>query len=218
MRDAVPPCEMHYRGEAGTGRRTRPSRPSPRPSRSTPSKPPLNNLPATTLLECPRRRRLSKSVAKAPIAPERARRNVGIPRFPSRPIPARGAFATDLDTCPPRIVPGAPPAPPCRCSTATNLNERRRRSAAPAGKARQLFPRGPDFGEPSGPELTSEDIEVSFVNRFLKARPISFQYISLRLSSGRPPEIRRNCEIHQSILDVTSLFALRLIAIVSRVR
>ena len=165
-----------------------------------------------------RRRRLSKSVAKARIAPGRRRRIVDILRFFSRPISARGAFATDLDTCPPRIVPGAPPAPPCRCSTATNLNERRRRSAAPAGKARQLFPRGPDFGEPSGPELTSEDIEVSFVNRFLKARPISFQYISLRFSSGRPPEIRRNCEIHQSILDVTSLFALRLIAIVSRVR
>ena len=167
----------------------------------------------------PRRRRLSKSVAKARIEPGRRRRIVDILRFFSRPISARGAFATDLDTCPPRIVPGVPPVPPCWCSTATNLNERRRRSAAPTGKARQLFPRAPpDFGEPSGPELTSEDIEVSFVNRFLKARPISFQYISLRLSSGRPPEIRRNCEIHQSILDVTSLFALRLIAIVSRVR
>ena len=35
----------------------------------------------------PRRRRLSKSVAKAPIAPGRRRRIVDIPRFFSRPIP-----------------------------------------------------------------------------------------------------------------------------------
>ena len=154
----------------------------------------------------PRRRRVAQTGAHARIAPGRPRRRRDILRGSAPPHA-------------PRIVPGAPPAPPCRCSTATNLNERRRRSAAPAGKARQLFPRAPpDFGEPSGPELTSEDIEVSFVNRFLKARPISFQYISLRFSSGRPPEIRWNCEIHQSILDVTSLFALRLIAIVSRVR
>ena len=41
---------------------------------------------------------LSKSVAKAQIEPERARRNVDIPRFFSWPIPSRGAFATDLDT------------------------------------------------------------------------------------------------------------------------
>ena len=76
MRDAVPPCEMRYRGEAGTGRRnlsrrrpdrprhptrrSRRARPPPpthpeairadrhqRPSRSTSSKPPLNNLPGS---------------------------------------------------------------------------------------------------------------------------------------------------------------------------
>ena len=45
----------------------------------------------------PRGRSLSKSVAKAPIAPERRKRNVDIPRFFSRPIPSRRAFATDLD-------------------------------------------------------------------------------------------------------------------------
>ena len=56
--------------------------------------------------------RLSKSVAKARIAPGRRRRIVDIPRFYSRPIPARSPFATDLDTLPPRDVPGAPPAPP----------------------------------------------------------------------------------------------------------
>ena len=56
----------------------------------------------------PRRRRLSESVAKARIEPGRAQGIVGIPRFFSRPIPARSAFATDLDTPPPRTAPGAP--------------------------------------------------------------------------------------------------------------
>ena len=41
--------------------------------------------------------RLSKSVAKARIAPERWKRIVDIPRFFSPSIPARDAFATDLD-------------------------------------------------------------------------------------------------------------------------
>ena len=41
--------------------------------------------------------RLSKSVAKARIAPERWKRIVGVPRFLSPQIPARDAFATDLD-------------------------------------------------------------------------------------------------------------------------
>ena len=54
---------------------------------------------------------LSKSATKAPIEPERARRNVDIPRFSSRPIPARSAFVADLDTPPPRVATGAPPAP-----------------------------------------------------------------------------------------------------------
>ena len=40
---------------------------------------------------------LSRSVAKARIAPKLRKRNVDIPRFFSRPIPARSAFATDLD-------------------------------------------------------------------------------------------------------------------------
>ena len=51
----------------------------------------------TNVLAGPRRRRLSKSVAKAPIAPEHRKRNVDIPRFFSPPIPVRSAFATDLD-------------------------------------------------------------------------------------------------------------------------
>ena len=61
----------------------------------------------------PRRHRLSESVAKARIEPRRAKGIVGIPRFFSRSIPARGAFATDSDTPPPRTAAGAPPAPPC---------------------------------------------------------------------------------------------------------
>ena len=54
---------------------------------------------------------VSESVAKARIESERTRRIVDIPHFHPRPIPARGAFATDLDNCPARVVPGAPPAP-----------------------------------------------------------------------------------------------------------
>ena len=57
------------------------------------------------------RRRLSKSVAKTRVAPKRARRNVGIPRFFSRPIPARGAFAADLDTSPSQDRPRSPTRP-----------------------------------------------------------------------------------------------------------
>ena len=54
---------------------------------------------------------MSKSATKARIAPERRKRIVDIPRFPPRPIPARGAFVADLDTTPPRVAPGAPPVP-----------------------------------------------------------------------------------------------------------
>ena len=81
-------CEMHL-STSGSTRRGR--RPTPRhPSRG------------------PRRRRLSESVAKAPIAPRRTKRIVDIPRFFSRPIPARGAFATDSDTPPPLDRPRSP--------------------------------------------------------------------------------------------------------------
>ena len=59
----------------------------------------------------PRRRGLSESVAKATIAPERARRIVDIPRFLSPSAPARGAFAADSDTPPPRTTPTGPRAP-----------------------------------------------------------------------------------------------------------
>ena len=56
----------------------------------------------------PRRHRLSESVAKARIEPGRRRIIVGIPRFLSRPIPARSAFATDSDTPPPPDRPRSP--------------------------------------------------------------------------------------------------------------
>ena len=59
----------------------------------------------------PRRHCLSKSVAKARIPPGCAKGIVDIPRFFSPPILSRSAFATDLDTPPPRTAPGAPPAP-----------------------------------------------------------------------------------------------------------
>ena len=81
----------------------------PAPAWATPSGPrerrPVTPPPG------PRGGGLSKSATKAPIEPECARRIVDIPRFSSRPIPTRGAFVADLDTTPPRIAPGAPPAP-----------------------------------------------------------------------------------------------------------
>ena len=106
-------CEVHVSASGG-----RPGRPAPRPAGPvrSPQRPswspagprrPLANVPAG-----PRQRCLSKSVAKAPIGPGRARRIVDIPRFCSRSIRSQSAFATDLDNRPPRTVPGAPPAPP----------------------------------------------------------------------------------------------------------
>ena len=84
-------CEVHVSAPGGVRRGLRPPRGAP---------------PRGT-----RRRRLSKSVAKARIEPGPARRIVDIPRFFSPPIPSWGAFAADLDTPRPRNAPGAPPAP-----------------------------------------------------------------------------------------------------------
>ena len=66
MRDAVPPCEMRYRGEAGTGRRNlsrrRPGRPR-RLHRPTPPRPtPLTHLEATL-------RARSSHVTRRPLPP-----------------------------------------------------------------------------------------------------------------------------------------------------
>ena len=78
--------------------------------------------PATALPALPARPARdgpSESIAKAPIEPERRRRNVDIPRFRQRPIPPQGAFTTDSDTTPPRITPEAPHAPPLPVPHAT---------------------------------------------------------------------------------------------------
>ena len=103
------------------------SRRQRRPPRSPPSRP-VRGPPVG-----PRRRRLSESVAKAPIAPERRKRNVDIPRFFSPSILARSAFAADLDTPPPRVDPGSPHAPlrarPCHHDD-PRLRARRAFSAA----------------------------------------------------------------------------------------
>ena len=107
--------------------------------------------------------RLSKSVAKAPIAPERRRRIVDIPRFFSPPIPARGAFATDLDTPPPRTAPGAPHAPlPCPL-TRTIMTIPTYEPAAAAG----------------------DDRTHRFVCRFRRSR-VSFPPVSVKGRRGAP--------------------------------
>ena len=101
-------CEVHISapGAVRGGRRRGPRAPLARRSARCGRRPARGAPPGG-----PRRRGLSKSATKARIGPERARRNVDIPRFRSRPIPPRGAFVADFDTPPPRAVPGAPPAP-----------------------------------------------------------------------------------------------------------
>ena len=88
----------------------------------------------------PRRRQLSKSATKAPIGPERTRRNVDIPRFSSPPIPTRGAFVADLDTTPPRPTPQAPPAPLGRPQNNLPEPERAGPGSHEASSARQNPP------------------------------------------------------------------------------
>ena len=84
-------CEMHVSASGGARRGRRP--------------------PCGAPLRDPRQRRLSKSATKTPIEPGRRKRIVDIPRFFSPPIPVRSAFVADLDTPPPRLATGAPPAP-----------------------------------------------------------------------------------------------------------
>ena len=62
MRDAVPPCEMRYRGEAGTGRRNRPRRRPDRPRRPT-RRSRRTQRPRRT------RRRLEQTVTAGPRTP-----------------------------------------------------------------------------------------------------------------------------------------------------
>ena len=115
----------------------------------------------------PRRRRLSKSVAKARIEPEYRRRIVDIPRFSPPQIPARGAFATDLDKPPPEAAPRAPHAPPrsaepVQQAAAIPPVHCRRHSPGSAGRRGSEAPgssssSSPGFGSAGrrGPESTS---------------------------------------------------------------
>ena len=104
----------------------------------------------------PRRHRLSESVAKARIPPKHRKRIVDIPRFFSRPIPARGAFATDSDNRCRRGSPGGaprvgrrprrePPAPRRALRTRECSSNRcsRRQNARLEGKMRISTRKGP---------------------------------------------------------------------------
>ena len=86
------------RGRRSGHRGRRGDRPARRPARGHPPRP-------------VRASRLSKSATKAPTEPERRKRIVDIPRFHPRSIPTRGAFVADLDTPPPWVATGVPPAP-----------------------------------------------------------------------------------------------------------
>ena len=91
-----------------------------RPGRTTRGRPPRPT----------RGRWLSKSATKTPTEPERARRNVDIPRLRSPSIPPQGAFVADSDTPPPRVTTGATPAPSFQRPAATNLSKEQRRLAS----------------------------------------------------------------------------------------
>ena len=114
---ALPRARRGHRGERQArrgypgGRRTR------RPTRGRPPRP-------------TRGRWLSKSATKTPTEPERARRNVDIPRLRSPSIPPQGAFVADSDTPPPRVTTGAAPAPSFQRPAATNPSKEQRRPAS----------------------------------------------------------------------------------------
>ena len=103
-------CAWAGRCSGGAGaveRGTRPPRRCPRQRRR--HEPRRGGRPPSP--QGPRRRQLSKSATKASVEPKHRKRIVDIPRFYPRPIPARGAFVADVDTTPPRVATGAPPAP-----------------------------------------------------------------------------------------------------------
>ena len=115
---ALPRARRGHRGERQArrgypgGRRTR------CPTRGRPPRP-------------TRGRWLSKSATKTPTEPERARRNVDIPRLRSPSIPPQGAFVADSDTPPPRVTTGATPAP----SFTPRSNEPQQGTATPRQRA-----------------------------------------------------------------------------------
>ena len=106
----------------------------------------------------PQRRRLSKSVAKARIAPERQRRIVDIPRFFSPPIPVRGAFATDLDRIPRR---------PAYSAASASL---RGASADPPGPWGLSDPSGPaGLSDPADPTGSADPEDLPRIPRVSRA-------------------------------------------------
>ena len=122
MRDAVPPCEMHYRGEAGTGRRNRPRCRSDRPRRPTrqsrrrPTSPPTRPgatradrhgwPPRPTVLNNPSHHtRETHPDASATTLRTRRTRPSRPPPRPSRPTPSK----PHLNNLPPRTLRGGRP-------------------------------------------------------------------------------------------------------------
>ena len=93
------------RGRAPGGRSRGPARPI--------GMPPWSSSGSRRPSRGPQRRGLSKSVAKARVEPRCTRKNVDIPHFLPWSIPARSAFATDLDT--PRPGPSQEPHPHHGC-------------------------------------------------------------------------------------------------------
>lgn len=93
------------RGRAPGGRSRGPARPI--------GMPPWSSSGSRRPSRGPQRRGLSKSVAKARVEPRCTRKNADIPHFLPWSIPARSAFATDLDT--PRPGPSQEPHPHHGC-------------------------------------------------------------------------------------------------------
>ena len=95
---ALPRARRGHRGERQARRGYPGGRRARCPTRGRPPRP-------------TRGRWLSKSATKTSTEPERARRNVDIPRLRSPSIPPQGAFVADSDTPPPQVATGATPAP-----------------------------------------------------------------------------------------------------------
>ena len=121
MRDAVPPCEMRYRGEAGKGRRNRPRcryrpRRSPRPIPPRPTSPPTRpgatradrhgRPPRPIALNNPSHHtRETHPDASATTLRTRRTRPSRPPPRPSRPTPSK----PHLNNLPPRTLRGGRP-------------------------------------------------------------------------------------------------------------
>ena len=140
---ALPRARRGHRGERQARRGYPGGRQTRRPTRGRPPRP-------------TRGRWLSKSATKTPTEPERARRNVDIPRLRSPSIPPQGAFVADSDTPPPRVTTGAAPAPSFQRPAATNPSKEQRRPASGSpyqgSPARIIDVRSPSTRRP-GPDV-----------------------------------------------------------------